>query len=290
MYLILFIIVGLVGGYGFHRARTHAALIRELSAADRGFLQSHVLFYSHLEELDKRRFEKDIVRFLNTTTITGVRTDVTMEDKLLVASSAAIPIFGFPGWEYNYLDQVLLYPGPFDRHYSIDEPEELITGMVGSGHMEGIMILSKPALHAGFEVDNDRRNVGVHEFVHLFDKEDGRIDGLPDAFTADGFTAPWVELIREKTRDIQRDRSDIDSYGATAPQEFFAVAAEYFFERPHLLASRHPALYATLAEVFRQDPKRYFPRNRRHRREIGKNSPCPCGSGEKFKRCCMART
>jgi Mlc titration factor MtfA (ptsG expression regulator) len=50
------------------------------------------------------------------------------------------------------------------------------------------------------------------------------------------------------------NRSDINTYGATSQAEFFAVAAEYFFERPDLLQSKHPELYDLLSKVFRQQP------------------------------------
>jgi Mlc titration factor MtfA (ptsG expression regulator) len=46
----------------------------------------------------------------------------------------------------------------------------------------------------------------------------------------------------------------IDQYGTTNPAEFFAVVTEAFFERPHALRRRHPALYAELARFYRQDP------------------------------------
>ncbi len=261
--------------------------IGQLTSADREFLLSEVMFYSGLIDENKARFEQDILKFLNTTRITGIQTEVTREDRLLVASSAAVPLFGFHDWEYQYLDEVLLYPAAFDRNFNFHEPEEIITGMVGSGQMEGIMILSKPALHAGFNIHNDKKNVGIHEFIHIYDKEDGFIDGLPKAFTKHGFSAPWVELIREKTREINQNKSDINDYGATAPQEFFAVAGEYFFEKPHLLAKKHPELYQTLSEVFQQDPVKFVPLRKKRKKEIGRNSPCPCGSGKKFKSCCI---
>ena len=38
-----------------------------------------------------------------------------------------------------------------------------------------------------------------------------------------------------------------------AEAEFFAVAAEYFFERPELLKSKHPGLYEVMGRIFRYD-------------------------------------
>jgi len=43
-------------------------------------------------------------------------------------------------------------------------------------------------------------------------------------------------------------------YGASNQAEFFAVAAEYFFERPDLLQSNHPQLYQLPERIIRQNP------------------------------------
>ena len=46
----------------------------------------------------------------------------------------------------------------------------------------------------------------------------------------------------------------MDSYGATNPAEFFAVATECFFEKPKQLQTKHPKLYSALKQFYRQDP------------------------------------
>jgi len=206
----------------------------------------------------------------------------------LVASSAAIPVFGFPEWDYTFLDEVLLYPGSFDSKYTINSKDEIITGMVGSGGtMENKMILSKPALHSGFSNSTDKQNVGIHEFIHLLDKEDGTIDGIPTMLNGKTFALPWMELIRAKTEEIMKGSSDINEYGATHVREFLAVAGEYFFERPHLLQKNHPELYELLSKAFQQDTANTLKTSIRPKTELQRNDPCPCGSGTKFKKCCM---
>jgi Mlc titration factor MtfA (ptsG expression regulator) len=218
-----------------------------------------------------------------------VNTEVDITDKLLVASSAAIPVFGFPNWDYTFLDEVLLYPGSFDRGYEINSKDETITGMVGSGSMEGKMILSKPSLHRGFDNETDKQNVGVHEFIHLLDKEDGTIDGIPATLLNKKFSIPWLKLIKEKTAAIHSGDSDINPYGATHEVEFFAVCGEYFFERPQLLQQNHPELYSLLERAFNQDTADLLKVSKLPKAEIERNDPCPCGSGLKFKRCCMGK-
>jgi MtfA peptidase len=168
----------------------------------------------------------------------------------------------------------------------LNNPDEVITGMVGSGTMEGKMILSKPALHRGFENATDKQNVGVHEFIHLLDKEDGMVDGIPATLQNKKFALPWLELIKEKTLEIEKNKSDINSYAATHEREFLAVAGEYFFERPQLLKQNHPELYDLLAQAFNQDTASVMKITKLIKTEIGRNDPCPCSSGKKYKKCC----
>ncbi len=251
-------------------------------------LRDKVPFYNNLDEAQRLQFESDVLQFLSGIKITGVQTGVTLEDRLLVASSAVIPLFGFPTCSYKYLDEVLLYPSSFDRNFTIGSTSEIITGMVGDGAMEGKMILSKPSLHAGFDITNDKRNVGIHEFVHLFDKENGAIDGIPPGYDDKAYSLPWLDFIHKKTGDIISNRSDIDEYATTNRQEFFAVASEYFFERPHLLKRKHPRLYQHLMDTFNQDMAELVsPVSSRSYKEPGRNDPCPCGSGQKYKKCCL---
>ena len=246
-----------------------------------------IVFYRNLDDKGRKLFEKKILRFLNRIRITGVNTELNIEDKLLVASSAVIPVYGFPEWEYTFLDEVLIYPDAFDKHFGEANSEEYITGMVGNGNMEGKMILSKPSLHLGFDNDRDKKNVGIHEFVHLIDKEDGEIDGLPTILNEEPYMLPWLELTRKKTSDILNERSDINPYGTTNQKEFLAVASEYFFERPHLLKTKHPELYQYLSLAFNYKPDRIIPKRVKSVKNLSRNSPCLCGSGKKYKHCCL---
>lgn len=251
-------------------------------------LNEEVHFYQNLNEVQKAQFESDIRNFLEHVPINGAQVDITLEDRLLVAASAVIPLFGFPQWTYNYLDEVILYPGLFDEHYNIGGPNARMSGMVGNGPMEGKVILSKPALHRGFDINNDMRNVGIHEFAHLFDKEDGEIDGIPPGFHDKMHSIPWMALIKKKTDEIKKGHSNIDEYAAYNEKEFFAVASEYFFERPHQLEDKEPELYKLLTEVFHQDPTNIIDEHSYKKpKEIPRNAKCPCGSGKKYKDCCM---
>jgi hypothetical protein len=174
-------------------------------------------------------------------------------DRILIAASAVIPIFGFPEWRYYNLRNVLLYADNFNEDsYSTTGNGRDVLGMVGSGAMQMQMILSKPALYRGFENVSGKENTGIHEFVHLLDKEDGAVDGLPEDLLKKQYAIPWLNLMAENIAAIKEGKSDINIYGATNKAEFFAVASEYFFEQPELFKHKHPELYDLMTQIFQQ--------------------------------------
>ena len=252
----------------------------------RMILVEKVAFYNALSIQEKVRFEYKVHQFLLNHRISGVDIKVDITDKILVASGAVIPIFSFQNWHYHNLKEVFLFPSAFNKAFKYEGPDRRIIGLVGHGFMEGKMILSKPSLHLGFSNDTDKKNVAVHEFVHLIDKMDGHVDGIPKVLMNRQYAIPWLSMIKRKIEEINLNESDINPYGGVHEREFFAVISEYFFERPGLLEKKHPELYNLLEKMFKHDmsERRLF----KTRINIGRNDPCPCDSGLKFKKCCGA--
>lgn len=248
-------------------------------------LKRDISFYNSLSDEEKNRFEYKVQEFLLNCRITGIETSVDTTDKLLVASSAVIPIFKFDGWSYSNIQEVLLYPSEFNEKFETEgTSERRIGGMVGRGSMEGMMILSRQALRHGFKNESDKQNTAIHEFVHLIDKTDGAIDGIPSLLLEKQYSIPWIDLMSKKIDEIYEGNSGINPYGGINRAEFFAVVSEYFFERPKLLKRNHPELYSLLERIFKHDmSSRNLSKNNV---KIGRNSPCPCNSGKKFKNCC----
>ncbi len=187
-------------------------------------------------------------------TIEGVGLEITDLDRVLVASSAVIPVFALGDWEYPNLTNVILYPDTFDKEYQFEGDKRNIMGMVGTGYMNGQMLLSRSALHKGFSSASGAQNTAIHEFVHLVDKTDGATDGVPEHLMQHAYAEPWLKLMHQEMRRIREGKSDIDPYALTNEAEFFAVAAEYFFEKPGRFEQRHPELYLQLSQIFRQVP------------------------------------
>jgi len=217
-------------------------------------LLEYVAFYRWLNDEDRQRFERRCFAFLRTTRIEASgAVDISDDDRLLVAASSVIPVWGFPDWPYLSVKAVVLFPGLFNRDFECGQPDSTIAGMVGSGPMAGKMALSKPELHYGFRNSHDKKNVGVHEFAHILDMVDGRCDGDPKITESGRCSQQWFAFIQHKIGQIEKRKSNIDAYGATNAQEFFAVSSEYFFERPLMLKQKHPALYEYLSDFYRQN-------------------------------------
>ena len=269
----------------FEKNRKKTSAIENTSIANLEIiLIEKVAFYNALSLDDKKIFKKKVIEFLDDVTVTGIEVTVDDTDKVLVASSAIIPIFGFSDWKYQNIGEVLLYPNSFNENFETKGKNRRILGMVGEGAMNGTMILSKPALINGFLNETDKNNTAIHEFVHLIDKHDGEIDGIPEQLLGKEYTIPWINLMSEKIAQINKNQSDINPYGATNKAEFFAVASEYFFEQPLLLQKKHPKLYQLLEQIFKQ--KMSDKKLQRIKKRIGRNDLCYCDKGLKYKNCC----
>lgn len=217
-------------------------------------LEKDVVFYNQLAEKKRREFETRMMHFLATTRITGVKTEIEDIDKVYIAASAIIPIFGFPEWEYSNLNEVMVYPDSFNHDFEQTGNDRSVLGVVGDGAYNNVMILSQHELRQAFINRTGKTNTAIHEFVHLVDKTDGSVDGALEFFVDRQYVLPWLQLIRDEIKKILGGRSDINPYGATNEAEFFAVVSEYFFERPDLLETKHPELYELLVQIFRQQP------------------------------------
>ena len=216
-------------------------------------LLQKIAFYKKLSEDDQKVFQRRMMLFLSEVYIEAVQFELEESDTILVAASAVIPVFGFREWHYNNLSTVLIYPDYFDEAsmaFDGDIKGRKIAGLVGTGRFKNQMILSRKALHHGFSNKTDKGNTAIHEFIHLLDNTDGVTDGIPERLLQHQYIAPWLTLMHTEMEAINDDKSDIRNYGGTSQIEFFAVASEYFFERPKLFKRKHPELYEMLSRCF----------------------------------------
>lgn len=254
LYLILALLILLLLVYLFFNKRKEEPVIQpEQAESYKELLQQHVAFYRQLDPEQQQSFVSRAVSFLQETNIEAVGFELEDLDRVLVASSAIIPIFRFKNWRYPHLTNVVLYPDSFNNDFKFEGGNREIAGMVGSGFMNGQMLLSRAALRKGFSSSAGAENVGIHEFVHLLDQEDGATDGLPEQLLPTEYAEPWINLVHREIKKMENGKSDINPYAMTNEAEFFAVVSEYFFGKPEKLKQKHPELYEMLGKIFLEE-------------------------------------
>lgn len=266
-------------GRSASRWRTRrAALANPFPEAWRALLRQWCDHYNRLPDRFRARFEDDLRIFLAEKPITGVGVEVIDELRLLVAASAVTLSLGWPAYEWDQLNEVLLYPDDFDRDYEFGGDD-----LSGQAHPWGTVILSVPALCQSFRDPDDAYHVGFHEFAHLLDLEQTHFDGILRGFD-DAAARRWVEVREREIPRMLRGDSVLDEYGAHDPVEFAAVSVEAFFEAALALRRNHGEVYGLLAAYFQQDPAAWDdargltleptrPRPPRPRGRIGRKRP-----------------
>ena len=217
----------------------------------RDWLRAHVSMYRKLDAPIRSRFDRDVLIILDEwifESVNGIK--ITPEMKVGVAAGAALLLHGRPDWELPHRQSVLFYPEHFDEDYILGGEGDFD----GMAHEQGPVILSTKAMKESWAHGSDGENVVLHELAHLLDYETQFADGVPSLIDPRS-TVAWQALVKKEMQRIEDGRSMLDSYGATEPAEFFAVAVETFFERPDAMAKRHPKLFAALEALFNLDPR-----------------------------------
>jgi len=237
-------------------------------AAYGGILRRNFALYPRLPETDRRELERLIRIFLAEKHFEGCGgLELTDEIRVTIAAQACLLLLHRDTDVYPRLVTILVYPSAYVARVT----ERVGYGVVAEGEMgrlgeawhTGVVVLSWDHARAGAADVGDGRNVTLHEFAHQLDQEDGASDGAPVLPDRSMYVA-WARILGAEYDALRRDAMEgaptvLDTYGATNPAEFFAVATEAFFQNPSALQRRHPALYDELRRFYRQDPLTWDP-------------------------------
>lgn len=223
---------------------------------------------------EERRLREFTTLFLHEKTFApaeGIELDEYL--RAVIAVQACLPILGLDIDWYENWKTVVVVPDVFTEQYA--EPDA--AGVVheweeddrsGTSWDEGPVVLSWEDIEASGW--GDGYNVVIHEAAHRLDQTDGAVNGCPALH--EGIDAEeWRRVFSGSFEDLHRRvrsrkrRSKIDSYATESDAEFFAVASEYFFERPRVLTGEYPDVYRLLAAFYRQDPAARMGTGRRSR-------------------------
>lgn len=235
--------------------------VEPLSSSDLLFLKDWSVPYAEMTDALKAEFEDQVAHFLATRRMTGVSLEgpLEREDKLLVAASACTLSSGWPGFRWNDVTEVLLYPDDFDRDFQISGEDGASGDLSGEAHPWGTVILSLPSLEESFDDPHDGYHVGYHEFAHVLDRDEPSVGGasnyggLPSNIHGE-FAEAMAKALSKARAALAQGDSPLDEYGLESPAELWAVAVEGFFELPGPMQTAHPDLRQLLDLYFNQRP------------------------------------
>ena len=236
---------------------------REFSSVWRRIIEKNVPFVRYLPPGDREELERRIRVFLAEKRFEGAG-GLTMTDEIRVtiAAQACILLLHRKTDCYPGLYSIVVYPHAYLAHRREQDTTGIVTeGMqprLGESWKQGAIVLSWDDVRSGAADIHDGHNVVFHEFAHQLDAEDGEADGAPVLPHRSMYLA-WARVFGEEYARLQQDiehgqETLLDRYGATNPAEFFAVATEFFFEKPRQLKEKLPRLYDELSRYYKQDP------------------------------------
>ena len=181
-------------------------------------------------------------------------------DVAVISAQACLPVLALGVDTYSSWRTVVVYPAGFvSREHEVDEAgvaHEWAEERSGEAWSGGPVVLSLEDVEASGQ--GEGYNVVIHEMAHKIDMLDGEPNGRPPLhreMDARGWSRDFGAAFEDLNRRVDAgEPPPIDEYAAAEPGEFFAVASEYFFEAPGLLASAYPAVYGHLRDFYRQDP------------------------------------
>lgn len=185
---------------------------------------------------------------------------LTLTDEICVAIAAqgCLPVLELGLRAYGNWVGIVVYPDEFvvprrieDEDGVVHEYDDVLAGEAWQG---GPLLVSWHDV----QLAGGGYNVVIHEFAHKLDMLNGEADGIPALHSGLG-EEEWIAVFDAAREDFCRrvdrgEQTTIDPYAAEAPEEFFAVVSETFFDLPQAIADDYPALYQLFCRYYRQDP------------------------------------
>ena len=246
------------------RWRRRRLRARPFPAAWKSIIARNVAIFRRLPPEDQAELCEHIQVFLAEKYFEGCGgLEITDEIRLTIAAHASLLLLHRPTDYYPQLLTILIYPSAYitqeDRYLGNNIWEEGPDGLLGhTAPRMGSLVLAWDEAKRGAAEQADGTNLILHEFAHQLDFEDSETDGVPLLEGRPEYQS-WARIMSrefEKLRAAEEAGTPtvLDTYGATNPAEFFAVATEAFFERSRALRAKKPELYEQLRRFFRQDP------------------------------------
>lgn len=247
----------------FKKHRRNRLMKQKLPAQWLSIIERNVPYYRCLSPEEQTELQGLINVFLHEKEFEGCAgLVITDEIRVTIAAQACLLLLGRETDFYPPLRSILVYPHAYVAPVKKVDSDFLVTegleARFGESWSHGYVILSWDDVLKGVSDIHDGHNLVFHEFAHQLDEESGAADGAP-LLPLRSMYITWARVLtreyEELIKNIQQNRPTLlDKYGATNPAEFFAVATEFFFEKPVELKQLHPELYKQLRLFYQRDP------------------------------------
>jgi Mlc titration factor MtfA (ptsG expression regulator) len=228
-----------------------------------GIIEGNVSFYRKLPTADKEELKRHILVFLAEKRFVGCGgLAITDEIRVTVAAQACVLLLHRKTDYYPHLCSILVYPAAYVAKAYSRLPSGVVAEgpevRLGESWRHGSVVLSWDDVRRDAADVRDGQNVVFHEFAHQLDSSFGQGDNSAILQHRSAFIA-WARVLHKSyeqfCRALDKNRPTLfRSYAAQNPAEFFAVATEYFFERPKEFQKTWPDLYRELKNFYQQDP------------------------------------
>jgi len=272
--VLFYVIVGglalaLTASWGWGRYRWYRARTAPFPEHWLTLMHKALPYYPYMSSELQQQLQDHIKRFLFEKRFVGCAgLEVTEEMKVTIAACASLLLLNRPTLNFGKVRWIYLYPAEFIVRHTVQDAAGVVSTeenvLSGESWHDGKVILSWDDVQKSVYDFNDGRNVVLHEFAHQLDAESGSMDGAP-LLRSRGAYGSWATILSREFNSLRDhvyfgEESVLDTYGATHPAEFFAVATESFFEEPENLAEEHPELYNEMLAYYQVDPREWRPR------------------------------
>jgi Mlc titration factor MtfA (ptsG expression regulator) len=239
------------------KRRQQELLKKELSKEHLDILERFMPVYKKLSQTNQRELQGHVNVFLDEKEFEGFEgLEINDEIRVLIAAQACLLLLNRETDLYEKLHSVYVYPSLYVA--KVQDKDEV---RAGESWGSGTVVLAWDHAKRGAKFFKDGKNVVLHEFAHQLDQADGAADGAPLLEHSSQYLE-WSKVLGDVYKVLQKKSrfkgsTFLDKYGATNPAEFFAVATEFFYEKPKKFKKRHPELYEALMDYYKVDPSEW---------------------------------
>ncbi|HSY62784.1 MAG TPA: zinc-dependent peptidase [Cytophaga sp.] len=210
----------------------------DLSEEHKKILKEQFPYYQKLSKSEKKLFEDRIRHFLINKDFVSNDLEIAEEMKVLISATAIQILFGLDPYYLSSFDTIEI---------TLEESKNTLS------EKSKKMIICWPAFKAGIDNNTDGYNPGLKILSVAFNLEKQLNKYSAKMFNAHRFKELNQLYRNQAEKYIASGKSKYQDYKQVDRNEYFAIAVEYFFERPEHFYANQPEMYIALAKLLRQD-------------------------------------